>query len=418
MSQKNTSQDNQLHLKRQVDVLLRVDSFMSTLTDLSQLLDQIMQESQYITDSEASSLALFDEKTKEFVFEIVLGEKDFETKQLRINYDEGIIGYVARTGMAKNIKDAYADSNFTPRVDRKTGFKTRSILAVPMIRRQRLIGVIEVLNKKNDSAFTDEDQSILEILAHQAAIAIENVRLYKENLEKERLASVGQGISGAAHCIKNILNLITLGSGNLELGIETNSMEIIKSSWQPLQKGCTRITELVMDMLSYSKDRAPELTSVCLNDLLQEILDMVRPTCGERAVELFQNFDAGVGTMMLDKNGIHRCIMNLITNALDAMGKKGGSISVKSVLDKALNEVEVQVADTGPGIPPESIDKVFEVFYSTKGSSGTGLGLAITKKIITEHGGSIAATSASGKGALFFIRLPVASTGKSAAPSR
>lgn len=397
----------QSNLKRQVDVLHRVDSFMSTLTNLDQLLEQIMQESQYVTDAEASSLALYDEKTNEFIFQIVLGEKGSETKQVRIKYGEGIIGHVAKTGRSKNIKDAYTDSDFTPRVDLKTGFKTRSILAVPMIRREKLIGVIEVLNKKNAEPFTDEDQTILEILAHQAAIAIENVRLYRENIAKERLASMGQGISGAAHCIKNILNIITLGSDSLEYGLESGNVKMIQESWQPLLKGCERITELVMDMLSYSKERTPETVPVILNAMLKDIIEMIKPRCEESRVEIRESFDPLISAIMLDKNGIHRCVMNLISNAVDALGKQGGRVSVKSILDELSHEVEIQVADNGPGIPHESLDKIFEVFYSTKGSSGTGLGLAITKKIVHEHGGRISVSSSPGQGAIFCIRLPI-----------
>lgn len=394
-------------LQRQVDVLLRVDSFMSTLTDLDQLLKQIMNESQFVTDAEASSLALYNEKNREFVFEVALGEKGPETKQLRIKYGEGIIGHVALTGRSQNIPDAYGDKNFSSRADRKTGFKTRSILAVPMFRRDRLIGVIEVLNKKGGRAFTGEDQQILEILAHQAAIAIENARLFKENLAREHLASLGQGISGAAHCIKNILNIITVGAGGIEFGLERNNTDLIKTSWSPLRKACERISDLVMDLLSYAKERVPELTPVALHDMLKDIMEMIGPRCREAGVEIKESFDPAVGTMLLDRNGIHRCIMNLISNALEALDKKGSAIEITSTLDSASQEVELCISDNGPGIPPESLDKIFEVFYSTKGSHGTGLGLAITRKIIAEHGGTIFVASDPGEGATFFIRLPV-----------
>jgi signal transduction histidine kinase len=399
----DTRQDR---LQRRLDVLLRVDSFMSTLIDLDQLLEQIMQESQSVTDAAASSLALLDEKTREFVFHVVLGEKGDAAKKIRIGYSEGIIGHVAQTGVSQNIRDAYTDPRFCPRVDRSTGFTTRSLLAVPLVRRGRLIGVIEVLNKNSGAFFSDDDQTILETLAHQAAIAIENARLYQDSLAKERLASLGQGISGAAHCIKNILNVITLGADGIDLGLTRGNIELVKDSWTPLQKGCQRITELVMDMLSYAKDRVPEMTAVPVNELLLDIIALITPRCREQHVALRHSLDPATGTLMLDKNGIHRCLMNLISNAIDALGKKGGTITVESRLDTGTREAVLLVADDGPGIPRENLQKIFEVFYSTKGSQGTGLGLAITRKIITEHGGTITAASEPSIGAAFTIRLP------------
>ena len=398
--------EKQSKLKHQLDVLYRVDSFMSTLSDLKQLLEQIMLESQNITDAEASSLALYDEAANDFVFEIVLGEKGSEAKQLRVKYGEGIIGHVAQTGKPKNIRDAYEDKAFAPRVDQKTGFKTRSILAVPMFRRGKLIGVIEVLNKKNNGAFTDEDEGILEILAHQAAVAIENARLYQDNLAKERLACLGQGISGAAHCIKNLLSVVTLSSSSIDYAIEKNNMGLLTDSWQILKTGFERISAMVMDMLNYSKDRPPEYEPTQLNRLLATLFDMVKPGLAEKKIEPVQDFDSRIGTVLIDPKGIHRCVMNLVSNAIDAMKKDGGRITIKSILDEPAKMLEIRVSDNGSGIPPESVEKIFDVFFSTKGSNGTGLGLSVTKKIINEHGGTISVESTVGEGTTFIIRLP------------
>ncbi|MCP4714904.1 MAG: GAF domain-containing protein, partial [Deltaproteobacteria bacterium] len=195
--------------QHQLNTLQRVDGFMNSIADLDHLLEQIMRESRRATGAESCSLALYNPATHDFSFEIVLGDKSPETKQERVRYGEGIIGLVAQTGTPQNIPDVYADKSFTPRFDQKTGFKTRNLLAVPMSRRSKLIGVIEVLNKASAEGFSSDDQSLLELLAHQAAIAIENARLYSASLSKERLASLGEGISGAAHCIKNIANLIS-----------------------------------------------------------------------------------------------------------------------------------------------------------------------------------------------------------------
>jgi signal transduction histidine kinase len=396
-------------LKQQLEVLRRVDSFMNTLTDLDQLLEQIMQESQAVTDAEASCLALYNETAGEFVFEVVLGEKGAEAKKIRLRAEEGIIGAVATSGIPMNIEDAYADGRFAARVDESTGFVTRNMLAVPMIRRGRIIGVIEVLNKRSGAFFSEEDLSILQILAHQAAITIENARLYKENIQKEHLASLGEGISGAAHCIKNIIGVLVLGASSLEYGLQRKDIKIVQDSWEPLRQGCNRISELVMDMLNYAKNSQLERAETNLNDLVRDIVAMMQPACAEKQIVIAHELDEKVGALLIDKNGIHRCIMNFFSNSMDALSKKeGAEITIRTIRLPDENAVEIQISDNGIGIPQDKIDKIFDVFFSTKGSKGTGLGLATTKKIIMEHGGSVCVSSRQGTGTTFFVRLPLA----------
>ncbi len=402
---KTNQADNQISLRRQVDVLYRVDKFMCTLTDISQLLEAIMKESQEVTDAEASSLALLDERTDELFFEIALGEKGAAAKEIRIKKGEGIIGQVALSGKSKNLDDVSSDKDFAARVDEKTGFKTKSILAVPMHWRGRLIGVIEVLNKRSGSAFTNEDKEILELLAHQAAIAIENARLIQENIDKERLASIGQGIAGAAHCIKNIITLVTLSSDGIDFGLKKEDLAIIKESWPTVRKGCDQITEMVMDMLAYSKQRTPEYGLTDLNDLLSDITEMVLPRLTEKNISVTKQLDSEIGSILIGKQEIRRCIMNLFSNSMDALGENG-HITLTTKLSKNPETVKIDFSDNGSGIPDENLKKIFEAFFSSKGSQGTGLGLSMTKKLINEHGGDIRVKSAPEEGTTFNIILP------------
>jgi signal transduction histidine kinase len=394
----NNSIDTHSRLKRQIEVLRRVDGFMSTLTDLYRLLEQIMRESLYITDAEACSLALYDQKTDELCFEIALGEKGPETKRVKIKRGEGIVWEVFLTGNSRNIKDAYSEKKFAPGVDQKT------ILAVPMRRRSKAIGVIEVLNKKNADPFSEEDQVILEILADHAAIAIENARLYQDNIEKERLASLGLGISEAVHGIKNILNLITMGSSGVDLGIEKGNLDMLKRSWQSVKNGCDQISGMVLDMLAYSKGCSTELTPVPLNQILADFIQMFKPRLEKYSVAFVQDFDPEIGLILLDTKGFHLCVMNLFSNALDALKNKKGCITVKSLLLRGSKEVEIQISDNGCGL--SSIDKIFDVCYSTKESKGLGFRLPVAKKIVNELGGCISVHSKEGEGTTFYIRFP------------
>ncbi len=394
------------HTKK-LDALKRVDIFMSSTTDLEELLKQIMEASQDVTNAEASSLALYDEIAGDLYFEIALGEKGSEIKASRISLGDGIMGTAASSGKSIIVANAYEDTHFAKWADQKTGFKTRSILAVPMIRRGRLIGVIETLNRRDQKSFDEEDKSILELLAHQAGIAIENARLYTDNLRKERLASLGQGVSGAAHCIKNVINILSMGQAAVELGLEQNNIDLVEKSWGHLKLGVDRVTDLVMDMLAFSKDRTPELQPIGLNSLTSEIIMMVTNGLDEKGITLIAELHKGIIKINADSSGLNRCIMNLVSNASDAIGNNGGTITVQTRIIEHINMAEITIKDTGPGIPPESLSKIFEIFYSTKGAAGTGIGLALTKKIIEEQTGTISVDSEPGKGTAFTIQLPL-----------
>ena len=391
---------------KKMDALKRVDIFMNSLTDLDELLIQIMNVSQEVTNAEAISLALYDEIAEDLFFEIALGEKGSKIKTSRVKVGEGIMGTAARTGESIIVADAYENTRFAKWADQKTGFKTRSILAVPMIRRGRLIGVIEALNRSDKKSFDEEDKNILELLAHQAGIAIENAHLYSENLRKERLASLGQGISGAAHCIKNVVNILSMGQSVIEQGIKMEDIGLVESSWKHLNIGIGRVTDLVMDMLSFSKDRMLELQPLDLNKFLDDVIIMVSKGLEEKEIVVKTDLHYNVIKINANSNSLNRCIMNLISNATDAIGNGGGIISVQSRISEQSSFAEIIIKDTGPGIPPESLTKIFEIFYSTKGSEGTGIGLSLTKKIVEEHNGSISVDSELGKGTSFTIQLP------------
>jgi putative nucleotidyltransferase with HDIG domain len=161
-------------------VLSEVSAIIASSLDLKEVLKSIMEMATKIMRAEASSLMLIDEKTQELIFEEVLGEKEEEVKKIRLKKGEGIAGWVAEYGIPLLIPDAYKDPRFNPEVDKSTGFKTRSILCVPMKVKDKIIGVVEVLNRIDKKPFDEDDKEIFSILANHAAIAIENARLYKQ----------------------------------------------------------------------------------------------------------------------------------------------------------------------------------------------------------------------------------------------
>lgn len=165
---------------RNLTALSEVSAIITSSLELKEVLKSIMEMATKLMKAEASSLMLIDEKTQELVFEEALGEKEEKVKKIKLRIGEGIAGYVAKFGIPLLISDAYSDPRFNPEVDKFTGFRTKSILCVPLKIKDKIIGVVEVLNRIDKKSFDEDDKELFSALANHAAIAIENARLYKE----------------------------------------------------------------------------------------------------------------------------------------------------------------------------------------------------------------------------------------------
>lgn len=402
------------HLIQIIKTLFNIEHIMSTISDLKLLLRLVLEESLELVSAETGSVMLYDEGTRELYFEVPLGPVGDKLQEIRIGIDEGICGYACRTGESVNVHDTRKDPRFFKAIDDETDFQSRSILAVPMYRKGRLIGVIEVINKRGAEHFTNDDTRILEVLAGQAAIAIENARLYKESLEKERLAAIGQAVASLSHCIKNIVTGMQGSSSLLEMAIKEQKYEMLPKAWEILKRSTGRVGGLVQDMLTISKERKVERRECDINEIIEETCEIVEQRAKDMNIEIIRDFKAPPTRVMLDTSGIVRSILNLVGNAVDAIAldperdsDQKGRIIVTSEITGEPATIYVHVSDNGCGIPEENIQKIFNAFFSTKGSAGTGLGLAATGKIIKEHGGTIHVKSIVGQGSTFTVELPV-----------
>jgi signal transduction histidine kinase len=161
-----------------------------------------------------------------------------------------------------------------------------------------------------------------------------------------------------------------------------------------------------MDMLSYGKDREPDPVPSDLAALIAEIVETVQQRAEELGATIRWSPPADLPPLVFDPEGIARAVLNVVTNALDAVeGRPDPSISIDAGLDSA-GLVRIVVGDNGAGMPPETLERIFQVFVSTKGARGTGLGLAVSRKILREHGGDIRATSREGAGSTFTLEFP------------
>lgn len=401
-------QSTSLALEKKVQTLYRVNDFMASISDLTRLLTLIMQESKNIVDAEASSLMLYDPKTDELYFEVAKGGTEEAIKEIRLKMGEGIAGTVAKKRKELVVQDVKKDKRFAQRVDKATKFETRNILAVPMIRKDRLIGVVEVINKKDHGRFTEEDTAILRVLADLAAIAIENAQLYREKVQAERLAAMGEAVAGLAHYIKNVLSGVKGGMELVETAIKNQNQSLLQESWSILKNSNLKIAKLIADMLTYSKERQPEYKLCCLDRIIEDSIMTAQRKAHEHNVQLCSQLDPKMpAEVCVDPTGINDVILNLIFNAVDAIPHEHGKVIIISKYDAATNRFEISVTDNGCGMPPNVVSRIFDPFFSTKGSGGTGLGLAVTQKIVNEHKGTITVKSVVNKGTIFIIVIPV-----------
>ncbi len=232
----------------------------------------------------------------------------------------------------------------------------------------------------------------------------------KKLLETERLAAIGQTVGGLAHAIKNIAGGLTGGAFVLEKGIDLHNEKYLHEGWDMVKGNLARIKGMALDLLSYTKERDPDYQLLDPNSLAQEIADLMLPRARENDVSLEVESDESLLQVWLDPEGIHRCLLNLVTNAIDAcinidITQRQGRVLLRTLKTEGW-AVEFQVVDNGCGMDEETKEKIFRRFFSTKGSRGTGLGLMITKKIIDEHEGAIEFDSEKGKGTRFVIKLP------------
>jgi signal transduction histidine kinase len=239
----------------------------------------------------------------------------------------------------------------------------------------------------------------------------------KKLVEAERLAAVGQTVAGLAHAIKNITGGLTGGTFVLEKGFQLNNKKYLHQGWDLLKGNVGRLKSVALDLLNYAKERELDYHLCDPNRPAREVIDLMLAQARENDVSLEIESNESLPQVWFDPEGIHRCLLNLVTNAIDACINVDSIQSHGNVVLRVLKTenwaVEFQVVDNGCGMDKEISGKIFQRFFSTKGSRGTGLGLMITKKIIDEHEGLIEFDSKKGKGTKFIIKLPKKSQLKS-----
>ena len=236
--------------------------------------------------------------------------------------------------------------------------------------------------------------------------AIEKTKnLEKRAINSERLAFIGTLAGGLAHEIKNPLSTLNIYLQLLQEELESMTGENSKRVYmktQVLQKEVQRLEQILNDFLRFARGQKLELKDHDMNEILDEVADFVTPEIKQKKILILKSYDADLPQCRLDSNLIKQAILNIIINAEQAM-ENGGELMIRTSKDKKY--IQIDITDTGPGIPKDIIDKIFQVYFSTK-KTGTGLGLPTAKRIIEDHRGTISVQSEEGKGTNFSIKLP------------
>ncbi len=395
-------------VRRIVEALYRVHGLIAVITDLGTLLERIMEEGKEVAQAEACSLMLYDPEAQELYFQVAQGETGDQAalkNQVRLKLDQGIAGAAAATRKSINVSNVAEDARFYAGADAISRFKTHSLLAVPLLDRDTLVGVLEVINKTGGGAFTEIDLHVMEMFSSLAATSIMNSRLIEENLRKERMAAIGQAVAGLSHYIKNIITGMSGSTELIDAGLRTKNTELLETSWPIYKRSTRKISIFVQDMLAFSKPRQPMREACRIRAILEDAAQTLLGLLPQKKVALTIDTDEAIQAVYVDPQGMFSCILNLFTNAADAVAEGTGAIHAKASIVPEGGLV-LTISDNGPGIPEDQRRSVFEPFYSTKGTKGTGLGLAVTQKIVREHGGEISVERAPEGGALFRIVLP------------
>lgn len=381
------------------EILSRAADATLSVFDLDLLLSKLMDLLFEVFKPDRGVILLY-EKEKN-----ILIPKVSRPKEEKLKVSHTIMNYAMEKRMSLLIGDTSEDLRFAA-AKSVVSQAIRSAICSPLVRHDRVFGVLYIDAMSHKIMYQKEDLTLLNIVAAHAAISIENAILIDEKLKAERLAAMGVAVAGISHYVKNIITGLVGSERLIDMGFQANDMDLLKNAWSIQKRSTGKISTLVQDMLSYSKEREPYWELGNLNIILREVYENQSERARNAAVNLRLELDENLPESQFDQKGIHDAILNIVTNAIEACSDSENASVVLKSLQPNKRQLSVWVIDNGHGIPDDIQKKIFEPFFSTKGSRGTGLGLAVTRKTIEEHGGILQLKSSPEKGTTFKITLP------------
>jgi signal transduction histidine kinase len=405
---------------RELHTVLKFSALINSSLEIETVLDHAMKFSEEFINAEASSIFELDDEKEELFTRVARGEKKDSIKNVRLKLGEGIAGWVAMTGSPMVVQDTDNEKRFSNKYDRMSGFKTKSLICVPLVLRNKPIGAIQVLNKKNGEPFTEADLEILISLSQQIAVAMENAKLYHRLQEKfeltaqelkatqekllrsERLAAMGNLVNGIAHEIRN--PIMTIGGFALRIKESACEDNGLQKYTDIILSEIRRLENLVKKVNEFLNVQSASIMPEKIEPVVKDVLEEFRPRAERQGVQIDASIDLDMPVIDMDRQQIATALSNIFENALEAMNH-GGRIELYAGIkdDKFL---KIVLKDAGAGISEEDLDSVYDPFVTSK-ASGIGLGLTMVYQIIKNHGGEIEIASKKAEGTTVTVRLPL-----------
>ena len=401
-----------------LQIMYRTALAVSHTLDINQLLSRILDLIFEWVEADRGLVMLVNQETGEVEPAASRNRKGVRVEE-RLAISRTILDFVLQSKEGVLTSDARDDQRWQPGLSIVTA-GVREAICVPMQGRYGIVGVLyidtytppgKIAARPTPNKFSEEHLKLMVAIGHQAALAIEDTSYYSAMVQAERLAAMGQTIATLSHHIKNILQGIRGGSYLIDEGLKGEDNAMVRKGWRIVEKNQEKISNLVMDMLTFSKEREPDLVPANLNEIVADVVELMQTRAKDAVVTLTWQPHETLPRFTFDPDLMHRAILNVVTNAIDASDHQDGAGHVDVRIDYWPGDpyVRIIVADNGEGISPEDVKRIFSVFESRKGARGTGLGLPVSQKIMREHGGNITIESEPGQGSKFTLELPARS---------
>jgi len=410
--QKKTSQG-------ELDTILRFGSLINSSLNIEDVLNHAMKWAEEFMDAEASSVYELNRERNQIFIRLARGEKREPVRGIRLNVGEGIAGWVVKTGRPVVSQDVSKDKRFSDKYDKKTGFKTSSMICVPLIAKDEPIGALQVINKKSKKPFTQADFRLLTGMAQQIAVAMENAKLYQrleedfalttqelkitqeKLIRSERLMAMGHLVQGVAHEIRN--PIMTIGGFAQRLKKELEEDHSLQNYVDAILQEAIRLEKLVKQVREFMNVQSATLTMEKIPPVVDEVIKIFLPLAKRQKVQIVKEIDGKTPLINMDSTQMVTALSNIVENALESMSE-GGTMTLG--VNRQNNNVLITVRDTGCGIPAEQLDAIYDPFVTSK-TRGAGLGLTMVHQIMINHQGEIKISSQLEKGTIVILRLPV-----------
>jgi len=405
---------------QELAALIEINRMVTSSLDLDAVLKATVLGIREILRVEAGSLVLVDEGADKLIFRTTFSPEHGWVTGRTIQPGAGIVGYVVQSGEPQIVNDVERDLHFLADVDEEAGITSRAIVCVPLTIRDRTIGAIEVINKLN-GAFTEQDLELLQAMAASVAVAVENSNLYGELadfakemersqaqlVQAEKMAVVGRLAASIAHEINNPLQAI---HNSMHLSLHKGLSEAKRFEYLEMaQSEVRRLIEIVQRMLNFYRPSRGDMLPADINEIVENVLALAHKRLQHSKVSVDISLASNLPFAPVVPDQIIQVFLNIVINAIEAM-PAGGRLRLETLLSEDGKWVVIRFQDTGVGMSAEQVANLFEPFHTTK-TDGTGLGLAISYGIVERHGGVIEASSQSGQGATFVVKLPVGRAG-------